>query len=932
MAVLLDIRLLGSPEMLVDGAPVSVDTRKALAILALIATDGRAYGRSELAAMLWPEADDESARGALRRTLSTLRSAVGGEVLVVDRAKVGLDDSRIRVDLHELERAASSRSLPELTAAAELARGPYLAGFGLRDSPEFDDWRAARAMAVERTVATVLDGLSLAAEAAGDLVGAGQAAARRVELDPLDERAHVRLMDVLAASGDRAGALRQYRACVATLDRELGVSPLPETTARYEAIRDAAPPSPQQPPPAPVAADPGARLPMVGRGPLMETIARTHAATSTAGRVVVLVGEAGIGKTRLAEAATAEVQAQGGTLIAARAYAAERAIAYGLIVELLRAGLAEPDRRRLLSAAVLAEIGRLLPDIESRGRRAPTNESPTGQARLIAAVADALTALAAGPSPGILWVDDAQWADAASLEALAYLVRRLPARRLLIVLTWRREDLDGDQLAFAEMVEGLPATTTLTLDRLDREAIGALAAAASGGREPGSGVIDELMLASEGLPLYVVEALAAGARPGEMPVGVRAVLRQRLTAVDGVARQVVTAAALIGRSFDLPTVRHASGRSDDETVAGLDELVRRGLIRELPAAGRSEIRYDFAHAALRDLSEESTSLARRRLLHGRIAEAFRLDLAGTGRDDLGRLVQVAQHERDAGRDAEAAAAYLDAADRAAGIYANREAISLYQWAAALGHPDAAGIHAAVGGLQTRLGDYAGAIASLEAAAALAGPAGQAPLELALARAHVRRGDLVAADRHLDAGLAVVDDPGLRAQILVNRSIVKRRAGDIEGAAMAAADALVVATRQSDAASAGSANRMLGLIALDRDDPHAARSALELARVAARSDPDPTASIAADVGLAMAEAALGRLDLMLAHGENAVATCRLVGDRHLEAAVENHIADLLHAGGREDAARQHNRRAVEAFAEVGGDPADPDPGIWMLAAW
>ena len=83
---------------------------------------------------------------------------------------------------------------------------------------------------------------------------------------------------------------------------------------------------------------------------------------------------------------------------------------------------------------------------------------------------------------------------------------------------------------------------------------------------------------------------------------------------------------------------------------------------------------------------------------------------------------------------------------------------------------------------------------------------------------------------------------------------------------------------------------------------------------------------------MAEAALGRLDVMLEHGQNALETCRLVGDRHLEAAVENHIADLLHAGGREDDALLHLRRAVEAFAEVGGYPADPDPGIWMLAAW
>jgi tetratricopeptide (TPR) repeat protein len=417
-----------------------------------------------------------------------------------------------------------------------------------------------------------------------------------------------------------------------------------------------------------------------------------------------------------------------------------------------------------------------------------------------------------------------------------------------------------------------------------------------------------------------------------MPDGVRAVLRQRLAAVDGVASQVLAAAAMIGRSFDLATVRHASGRSDDETVGALDALVRRGLIRELPAAGTRELRYDFAHAALRDLSEESTSLARRRLLHRRVAEAFRLDLAGDGRDDLGRFVQIARNERDAGRDLEAADAYRDAADRAARIYANREAIDLYESAAALGHPEIADLHAAVGGLKTRLGDYAGAIVSFEAAAALADITGQGPLELALARAHLRRGDLVAADRHLDAVLAVVREPRLQAQVLVTRAIVKRRAGDIAAAERAAEWALALATEQADGAVAGTASRMLGLIAIDREDPESAREFLELARVAAMDDPDPTAGIAAEVGLAMAEAAIGHLENMLEHGEKALSACQRVGDRHLEAAVENHIADLLHAAGRDDEARPHQRRAVEAFAEVGGNPTDPDPGIWMLAAW
>ncbi len=144
VAPTLDISLLGPPVVLVHGAPIQVDTRKALAILLLLATERRAYARTELAALLWPEADDMSARGALRRTLSTLRSAVGNEALIVDRANVGLDPAMVRVDLDQLENAVHARHLPDLAAAAALARGPFLAGFGLRDSPDFDDWRAGK--------------------------------------------------------------------------------------------------------------------------------------------------------------------------------------------------------------------------------------------------------------------------------------------------------------------------------------------------------------------------------------------------------------------------------------------------------------------------------------------------------------------------------------------------------------------------------------------------------------------------------------------------------------------------------------------------------------------------------------------------------------------------------------------------------------------
>ena len=148
----LEIRVLGPLEILVDETPIRVDTRKALAIVALLAVEGRPYARDELAAMFWPESDDESARGAFRRTLSVLRSALGERWLRVDRSTVALATDGVSLDLARLDAAAARGDRAGLAAAAALARGPFLAGFSLRDSADFDDWRATRAVTVERRV------------------------------------------------------------------------------------------------------------------------------------------------------------------------------------------------------------------------------------------------------------------------------------------------------------------------------------------------------------------------------------------------------------------------------------------------------------------------------------------------------------------------------------------------------------------------------------------------------------------------------------------------------------------------------------------------------------------------------------------------------------------------------------------------------------
>jgi DNA-binding SARP family transcriptional activator len=942
----LSIRLLGPLEVTVAGQPVVVDTRKALAIVALVAADGRPFARDELAAMFWPEADDEAARGALRRTLSALRTAVGVSGLVIGRAQVALDRTAAWVDLAELERLMASSRPTDLEAAAALARGPFMAGFTVRDSPAFDDWQAARAIRVERTVGDLLERLAAARLEEGNVAGAVEAARRRVDLDPLDELGRRRLIELLAHAGDRAGAIREYRELVALFDRELGVAPLRETTDLYEAIREGGPGPALRtvvtgPASVPVgdatgAATPGV-VPIVGREREIATIEAAWRSAVFDGRLVLLEGEAGIGKTRLAETVAASIRAGGGIVLTARGYAGEGAIAYGPIAELLRAGLATPGgprRLEVLDETARLEIGRLvdLPaPLRVAGVAAPDGAS--ARVRLLDAIASASSALAMGPRPGLIWVDDLHLADEPTRHALAYLARRLEGRPILLVLAWRREDLTPGGEATADELARLPGAIGVSLQRLDRDGVAAIVRAIRPA-DADDALIDAFAGDSEGLPLHLVAALASGAPPGgQVPRGVQALLRERLASVGETAAQVLSAAAVIGRSFDLATVRQASGRSEEEAVEAVEELMRRGIVREVPGTVGPSVRYDFTHGRMRDVAYEGISLARRRLLHRRTADALRLDPEAAGRDERTRFTLIAGHEREAGRPVEAADAFLGAADRAEAVFANREAIDHLESAIALGHPDAAGAHARIGELRSRLGEYPAAIAALETAAALAEPSSLPAIEVALGRVHRRRGDLVAAASHLGSALASPDlTDALRARALVERSVVALRAGDLGVAGDSAGAARDAVARVADPHLAGVAERLVGLIAQGRGDLAGAREALGRSVDLAADDPDPTASIAAMTALALALAASGSVDEGVATATSAIEACRRIGDRHLEAAVENHLADIFHDAGRHEGSMVHLKRAVALFAEIGEGAPEPDPGIWALAAW
>jgi DNA-binding SARP family transcriptional activator/tetratricopeptide (TPR) repeat protein len=969
------IRLLGPVAVEVDGSPLAVDTRKAVALLAYLAVTRRPASRESAAALLWPDADGPDARGALRRTLSVLNAGLGSPGLVVDRSAISLDPSAFEVDLWRFEEALGvarghdhpgaalcPTCLEALQTAAVLDRGEFMAGFALRDSEEFDEWQLAEATSHRRELAAVLERLARGQAAARAWESAAPTARRWLELDQLHEPAHRLLMEVLARSGEPGAALAQYRDCVRILDRELGVAPLTETTDLAETIRagqltvhpsidlsvaeDAVVPRQASGIRQVNVLGPGPtkRPLLVGRDREIRVLIGILDQVGPSGRLLVIEGEPGIGKTRLAMAVADVVRDRGGAVLEARGYAGEAAIPLSVIAELLRSGMALPDAADRLTSVdpgSLAEVTRLLPIPGIRTTATPSDGDPFGRVRLFEALASVLTALVRGPRRGLVWIDDLHLADASTLEFLGYLTRRLPDHALWLAVTWRVEDLEsGVRERILEVASQAGLATRVSLGRLDRSDVASLVGAVLG--EPATvDRIDSLFEESEGLPLYVIEALAEhGSDRTGTPGGMQALLRARTAAVSEVGRQVLAAAAVIGRSFDPALVRVASGRSDDETVEGLEELIRRGLVREVESVATDDLRLDFTHARLRDVVYEGLSLARRRLLHGRVAAA----LAGTpsvAREGRVRWSLIAYHETLAGRSEAAAEAHRRAGDHARSVFANDEAREHLEAALALGHPAKAELHAALGEVLTLLGDYEGALFHLASAAALAGPDDQAVLEFRQGLVHARRGGWSRADHHLTAALASTDDGAMRSRILGDRSAIAERSGDPAGAERLAREALALAEAVDDPAGIARSLDLLGILARRRGDLASARANLERAIAVVDASEsgvepvgvrDPSVQIAALNTLALVLSDEGDHERAIALTREALVRCERQGDRHRQAALENNLADLLHATGQADEAMQHLKRAVSIFAEVGGRPGELEPEIWKLVEW
>ena len=248
---LLQIHLFGAPRLEQDGERIVVHRRKAMALLAYVAVTDQPHSRDALATLLWPEYDQSSARTNLRRDLSRLKSLVGEEVLLIDRAQVSVNPAAdLWLDVAEFRRRVTSTQqhdhapqqlcancLAILTEAAALYTEAFMAGFSLPDSPQFDEWQFFQSEGLRQSLAEVLQrliGWHVSQQAFEQGIEYGR---RWLALDPLHEPAQRQLMRLYAWAGQQAAALRQYEECVRLLADELGFEPEAETVALHEAIR-----------------------------------------------------------------------------------------------------------------------------------------------------------------------------------------------------------------------------------------------------------------------------------------------------------------------------------------------------------------------------------------------------------------------------------------------------------------------------------------------------------------------------------------------------------------------------------------------------------------------------------------------------------------------------------------------------------------------
>ncbi len=676
-----------------EHAEILIPNTTTRALLAyLIAYRERPHTRDLLSGLFWPDLPETLARRRLTQALWQIRRFLAPHpVVLTEGDTVRLDPALpLRLDVAEFEQYATSDAAQEIACAVALYRGEFLNGY-------YDDWLLVERERLRELFLVALERLIVACKAQGDYQHALTYARRLVAEDPWRESAHCEVMRLYHLLGQDAEALKQYQVCRQILADELGVDPAPETQAlATEIVRHMPPESaPYLPSPPPEREIGAAGLPLVGREEERAALV-THleAALNGLGGLVLIEGEAGVGKTRLLRELARDAGWRGMEVLWGSAEPLAPSSPYAPLANALTDGLS-PLRTRQLTrlvehvwlqvlAPLLPPLRAVLPDLAP-----PPLEPLQEQARLAAAVGELLRGWA-HIVPLLLIIEDVHWADADTLALIPRLLPALVESRVLVVGSYR----SGESHARPEVWQALQGMERagvrqrLALPRLDAASSHELLRYSLGIGKPAPLFEARLFAETDGNPLFLLETLRTLHSEGllfrnaegqwctpwdesthdyaelPLPQTVEQIIARRLNRLSPSLRPIVHLSAVLGERFDFDLLCHAADVAPQALLDALHELVR-GCILEETATD-----YRFHHDKIRQVVYHNLAASERIQLHRQVAETLEMFAPE-------HIPALAHHWEEAAVWDKAAAYHRQAGDRAQAVYANREAIFHY---------------------------------------------------------------------------------------------------------------------------------------------------------------------------------------------------------------------------------------------------------------
>ncbi|MBI5293977.1 MAG: AAA family ATPase [Chloroflexi bacterium] len=669
------IHLLGKPKLLLDSTPLKFNAPpRTLPLLAYLLLHRRqALERQNVSYALWPDDSESNARTNLRRHIHQLQRVLppaDQPWLFGDMRTIRWNpESDFWLDVEEFEHLAAQPN--HLEAAAACYTGDLL-------ETVYDDWVFFERERLLNQYFDLLTRLVFQHRAGRDYPKAIGFARQLLNRDPFREDTLRQLIAVRYESGDRAGAIQEFKTFERRLRDEMGVTPMPETLSLHELVtRDERLPALDTP----AASDPepeagrafrGASLPFVGREREME---RASAWWSRAARgyggLSMIGGEAGVGKSRLARQVSLLVESQGGRVLVGRT-SPQEARPYQAVIEAMQSVLP------LLAAQNtdlmhMAALGLLIPELKSRMKLPdlPPLDAERERLRLFSAVAKSLEQLAA-PRPLLLLLEDLHWAGEASAALVEFLARHAARLPILILCTYRDEETPRIH-PLRQMRRKLQADLTvehMALSRLSREAVDDLVGRI--GNPPYSS--SRLFSESEGNPLFIemlVQSWSEGEATESVPGGIRAVIAAQLEKLPESARAFAETAAVLGPAFDAEATREVGGWDEAQSHEALRGLLDRRLVWE--TEGRSRFDYFFAHHLIQSVLYNEIPLAKRKRRHLRAAEVLE-ELHPEQRSRMAG--ELASHYDLGDAPAQAIPLYLEAARGHLTVFADAEALTV----------------------------------------------------------------------------------------------------------------------------------------------------------------------------------------------------------------------------------------------------------------